>query len=152
MRPRQQEVTFDDLFTADGVPLDFHSAIQYRINDSVKLVRDFGADDGPNGMGFFARNLEQSYRMIVRDAVKKHGLNEMAITVTAAQSVDDEVTARFSEIIAKNRRPDHRARRNAGPRDSTGRHQAPAYRHSRAGAAPEDGAASQARRGSTKGA
>jgi regulator of protease activity HflC (stomatin/prohibitin superfamily) len=101
MRPRQQEVTFDDLFTADGVPLDFHSAIQYRINDSVKLVRDFGADDGPNGMGFFARNLEQSYRMIVRDAVKKHGLNEMAITVTAAQSVDDEVTARFSEIIAK---------------------------------------------------
>jgi uncharacterized membrane protein YqiK len=71
MRPRQQEVTFDDLFTADGVPLDFHSAIQYRITDSVKLVRDFGADDGPNGMGFFARNLEQSYRMIVRDAVKK---------------------------------------------------------------------------------
>jgi regulator of protease activity HflC (stomatin/prohibitin superfamily) len=101
MRPRQQEVTFDDLFTADGVPLDFHSAIQYRITDSVKLVRDFGADDGANGMGFFHRNLEQGYRMIVRDAVKKHGLNEMAINVTAAQSVDDEVTARFNELIVK---------------------------------------------------
>lgn len=101
MRPRQQEITFDDLFTSDGVPLDFHSAIQYRITDSVKLVKDFGADDGPEGMGFFHRNLEQAYRMIVRDAVKKHGLNEMAINVSAAQSVDDEVTARFSEVIAK---------------------------------------------------
>lgn len=99
MRPRQQEVAFDDLFTADGVPLDFHSAIQYRIVDSVKLVKDFGADDGPQGMGFFHRVLEQPYRMIVRDAVKKHGLNEMAITVTAAQQVDDEVTAKFTGVI-----------------------------------------------------
>lgn len=101
MQPRQQEVTFDDLFTADGVPLDFHSAIQYRITDSVKLVKEFGADDTANGMGFFSRNLEQSYRMIVRDAVKKHGLNEMAINVSAAQSVDDEVTGRFAELITK---------------------------------------------------
>lgn len=99
MRPRQQEVVFDDLFTADGVPLDFHSAIQYRVTDSVKLVREYGADDGPNGMGFFHRVLEQQYRMIVRDAVKKHGLNEMAITVTAAQQVDDQVTVKFTEII-----------------------------------------------------
>jgi regulator of protease activity HflC (stomatin/prohibitin superfamily) len=98
--PRQQEVTFDDLFTADGVPLDFHSAVQYQIIDSVVLVRDFGADDGPNGMGFFVRVLEQKYRQIVRDAVKKHGLNEMAIMVTAAQEVDEEVTARFAKVIA----------------------------------------------------
>jgi regulator of protease activity HflC (stomatin/prohibitin superfamily) len=100
MQPRQQEITFDDLFTADGVPLDFHSAVQYRITDSVKLVRDFGADDGPKGMGFFVRNLEQQYRMIVRDAVKKHGLNEMAINVSAADAVDREVTDRFKEVIA----------------------------------------------------
>lgn len=100
MQPRQQELTFDDLFTMDGVPLDFHAAIQYQIIDSVKLVKNFGADDGPHGMGFFARNLEQSFRMLVRDAVKKHGLNEMAINVTAAAEVDREVTARFSEVIA----------------------------------------------------
>lgn len=101
MQPKQQEVTFDDLFTADGVPLDFHSAIQYQIVDSVKLVKEFGADDSKDGMGFFGRTLEQPYRMIVRDAVKKHGLNEMAINVSAAQSVDEEVTTRFSEAIAR---------------------------------------------------
>jgi regulator of protease activity HflC (stomatin/prohibitin superfamily) len=99
MLPRQQEITFDDLFTLDGVPLDFHSAVQYRITDAVKLVREFGADDSAEGMGFFKRNLEQPYRMIVRDAVKKHGLNEMAINVSAAQAVDEEVTARFTSVI-----------------------------------------------------
>jgi regulator of protease activity HflC (stomatin/prohibitin superfamily) len=99
MRPRQQEVAFDDLFTSDGVPLDFHSAIQYRVTDSVKLVRDFGADDSEQGMGFFKRVLQQPYQMIVRDAVKKHGLNEMAIAVSAAEAVDAEITARFKDVI-----------------------------------------------------
>lgn len=103
MRPRQQEVVFTDLMTSDGVPLDFHSAIQYQITDSVKLVKEFGADDSPNGMGFFHRVLAQNFQQIVRNAVKKHGLNEMAITVSAAQEVDDQVTEEFrSVIVAKN--------------------------------------------------
>lgn len=99
MRPRQQEVTFDDLFTMDGVPLDFHSAIQYQVTDAVKLVKEFGADDSAQGMGFFLRVLEQPYRMLVRDAVKQHGLNEMAINVTAAEAVDVDVTTGFAQVI-----------------------------------------------------
>lgn len=99
MRPRQQLFAFDDLFTADGVPLDFHASVQYQVIDSVSLVRDFGADDGPDGMGFFRRVLSQPFGQIVRDAVKKRGLNEMAINVIAADEVDAEVTKRFSELV-----------------------------------------------------
>jgi regulator of protease activity HflC (stomatin/prohibitin superfamily) len=105
MQPRQQELTFDDLFTKDGVPLDFHAAVQYQVTDSVKLVTDFGADDSKDGMGFFKRNLEQSFRMLVRDAVKKHGLNEMAINVSAAAAVDEEVTKGLKQLIADTRVP-----------------------------------------------
>ncbi len=101
VQPRQQEVQFDDLMTFDGVPLDFHAAVQYKITDAVTLVKKFGADDGPNGMGFFHRILSKPFEQIVRDAVKKHGLNEMAINVTAADEVDAEITARFSELISK---------------------------------------------------
>lgn len=101
MRPRQQGVEFDDLMTKDGVPLDFHAAIQYQVTDSVKLVREFGNDDSEHGMGFFLRVLDQPFRQLVRDAVKLHGLNEMAINVTAAEEVDAIVTARLSELIAK---------------------------------------------------
>lgn len=99
MQPRQQQFTFDDLFTADGVPLDFHAALQYQITDSVKLVEKFGADDGPNGMGFFLRVLDQPIRQAARDAVKKHGLNEMAINPTAAVAVDEEVTKSVIALI-----------------------------------------------------
>lgn len=100
VRPRQQEVSFDDLFTMDGVPLDFQAAIQYQITDAVKLVKDFGADDSEHGMGFFRRTLDQKFRQIVRDAVKKRGLNEMAISVTAAQAVDAEVTEEFDAVVS----------------------------------------------------
>lgn len=99
MKPKQQHFAFDDLFTSDGVPLDFHAAVQYRITDSVSLVKNFGADDGAQGMGFFLRVLAQPFSQIVRDAVKKHGLNEMAINVTAADEVDKEITQRFTAVI-----------------------------------------------------
>lgn len=99
MQPRQQAFGFDDLFTKDGVPLDFHATVQYQIVDSVKLVKDFGADDTEHGMGFFVRVLDQPFRALVRDAVKKHGLNEMAINASAAQEVDDEISTKFASVV-----------------------------------------------------
>jgi hypothetical protein len=100
MQPQQVHVHFDDLFTMDGVPLDFEASVQLKVTDAVKLVKDFGADIyADKAPGFFSRNLEQPFRMAVRDAVKKHGLNEMAITVTAAHSVDTEVTEKLTEAI-----------------------------------------------------
>ena len=44
MQPARVDAEFDDLMTADGVPIDFHAVISYIVIDSVKLVRDFGAD------------------------------------------------------------------------------------------------------------
>lgn len=106
--PVQAHVDFDDLFTQDGVPLDFNAAVQFRVTDSVKLVREFGADvDDKGNWGFFSRNLEQPFRMAVRDAVKKHGLNEMAITVAAASQVDAEVTTALEAEIKETGVPIH---------------------------------------------
>ena len=101
VQPRQQHITLDDLMTSDGVPLDFTAAVQYIITDSRKLVCDFGADDGAHGMGFFQRVLLQPFLTITRNAVKKHGLNEMAISVSAAELVDKEVEANFLKTLAE---------------------------------------------------
>lgn len=97
--PREQQFTFDDLFTSDGVPLDFHAAIQYQITDSLKLVCNFGADDGEQGMGFFNRVLANPFRTIVRNTVKNYGLNEMAINASAADAVDKQITEAFMKIV-----------------------------------------------------
>src|SRR6476659_5877070 len=64
MQPRRIDSEFTDLMTSDG----------------VKLVRDCGADMASDGTpGFWTRNIDQPCRTAVRDAVKKHGMNEMAI-------------------------------------------------------------------------
>lgn len=104
MQPARVDAQFDDLMTADGVPIDFHSVISFQITDSVKLVRDFGADDVEMTdksfvPGFWVRNLDQPFRTAVRDAVKKHGMNEMAIKATAAEEVDATVTAHLLAIV-----------------------------------------------------
>ena len=101
MQPRRIDSEFTDLMTLDGVPIDFHAVITVQVIDSVKLVRDFGADmGGANGTpGFWMRNLDQPFRTAVRDAVKAHGMNEMAIQATAAEQVDRAVTDHLLAII-----------------------------------------------------
>ena len=100
MQPRRVDSEFNDLMTLDGVPIDFHAVISLQVIDSVKLVRDFGADVGPDGVpGFWVRNLDQPFRTAVRDSVKAHGMNEMAIQATAAEMVDKVVTDHLLTIV-----------------------------------------------------
>lgn len=106
MQPQRIDVEFADLMTSDGVPIDFHAVLTYRIVDSVTLVRDFGADYSDKGVpGFYIRNLDQPFRTAVRDSVKKRGMNEMAIQATAAEHVDAEVTEHLQQIIKETKVP-----------------------------------------------
>ena len=99
MQPMRIDSEFTDLMTSDGVPIDFHAVITVQVTDSVKLVRDFGAELASNGPGFWIRNLDQPFRTAVRDSVKTHGMNEMAIQATAAEAVDRVVTEHLLTII-----------------------------------------------------
>ena len=100
MQPRRIDEEFTDLMTLDGVPIDFHSVVTLQVVDSVKLVRDFGADTMPDGTpGFWMRNMDQPFRTAVRDAVKAHGMNEMAIQATASDDVDRVVTEHLLRIV-----------------------------------------------------
>jgi regulator of protease activity HflC (stomatin/prohibitin superfamily) len=100
MQPRRIDAEFTDLMTSDGVPIDFHAVLTIQVIDSVRLVRDFGADMGPNGTpGFWTRNIDQPFRTAVRDSVKKHGMNEMAIQATASEDVDNVVTQHLLNIV-----------------------------------------------------
>lgn len=64
MQPHQYSIRFDDLFTSDGVPLDFEANVRVRVTDSVRLVKEFG-------LAWFTSNVEQSFRELVRDEVKR---------------------------------------------------------------------------------
>lgn len=98
MQPIQQQVTFEDLMSSDGIPLHFDAVIRFRITDSVRLIKDYG----PN---WYANNLEAEFRNRVRQAVRKHGMNETAIDTTAIDAIDHEVTLAMLQYIKRSNLP-----------------------------------------------
>lgn len=96
--PQQFEANFTDLMSSDGVPLDFHAVIRMQVTDPVALIRDFGED-------WYRQNVEQQFYNRVRNAVKKHGMNETAINTTAIDEIDAEVTGDLNKYLAETKIP-----------------------------------------------
>lgn len=98
MQPIQFNEHFEDLMSSDGVPLDFDSIIRLKVIDSVSLIRDFG----PN---WYEKNVKAEFRNRVRQAVRKHGMNETAIDTKAIDAIDAEVSAAMTKCIEEAKLP-----------------------------------------------
>lgn len=92
MQPLQAEVKADDLMTSDGVPLSFDAIIRVQVLDSVDLIKRFGE-------GWYETNIEREFTNRIRQAVRKHGLNETAISSTAITDIDNEVATGMESYI-----------------------------------------------------
>jgi regulator of protease activity HflC (stomatin/prohibitin superfamily) len=92
MQPIQYNEHFEDLMSSDGVPLDFDSIIRLKVIDSVSLIRDFG----PN---WYEKNVQAEFRNRVRQAVRKHGMNETAIDTKAIDAIDAEVSEAMVKCV-----------------------------------------------------
>lgn len=84
MQPIQKEVKADDLMTSDGVPLSFDAIIRIQVTDSVGIITRFGEN-------WYENNIQKEFTNRIRQAVRKHGLNETAISSTAIADIDNEV-------------------------------------------------------------
>lgn len=94
MKPQQASVEFADLMSKDGVPLHFDATIVLQVTDSVKLIRDFGPD-------WYKNNVDSVFRNLVRQSVRKYGMNEVAISTVAVDAIDAEVAKGMTDYIAK---------------------------------------------------
>lgn len=92
MQPQQFGVHFEDLMSSDGVPLDFDAVLRLQVTSSVRLVSEFGTD-------WFERNVAAEFQNRVRQSVRKHGMNETAISTAAIEEIDAEVTAAMEEYL-----------------------------------------------------
>lgn len=92
MQPVQYEEKFLDLMSSDGVPLDFDTTIALQVTDSVDLIKRFGSD-------WYQNNVEREFANTVRQAVRTHGMNEMAISTTAIDDVDAQVANHLSQYL-----------------------------------------------------
>lgn len=98
MQPELRHVKFNDLMSSDGVPLDFDATVRMKITNSVQMVTDFGVE-------WFKNNVEPEFMKRVRDEVKRHGMNETAISTTAVAQIDSAVTVGMIQYIASIRLP-----------------------------------------------
>jgi regulator of protease activity HflC (stomatin/prohibitin superfamily) len=94
MQPRKFDTELPDTMTNDGVPITFHAIMVVQVTDSVSLIKNFGPD-------WYANNLEEPFKTMVRQAVRKRGMNETAISTTALDSIDSEIRDTLTRFITE---------------------------------------------------
>jgi regulator of protease activity HflC (stomatin/prohibitin superfamily) len=92
MQPQKFETELPDTMTSDGVPITFHAIIVLQVTDSVLLIKTFGPD-------WYRNNLEEPFKTMVRQAVRKRGMNETAISSTALDTIDSEIRDQLIAFI-----------------------------------------------------
>src|SRR5690348_6720110 len=98
MQPVVYQQDLPDTMTADGVPVSFHAIMNIRVTDSVKLISQFG----PN---WYANNLDGPFMSLVRQQVRQHGMNEVAISASAIDTIDAEITKGLNNFISAKKLP-----------------------------------------------
>ena len=100
MQPKKYETEMHDTMTSDGVPISFHAIVVLQVSDSVSLIKNFG----PN---WYENNLEEQFKTMVRQAVRKRGMNETAISTTALDAIDAEIRDALLAFIKEKQLPVH---------------------------------------------
>jgi regulator of protease activity HflC (stomatin/prohibitin superfamily) len=98
MQPMKYETELPDTMTKDGVPITFHAIMVLKVNDSVSLIKNFGPD-------WYKNNMEEPFKTMVRQAVRKRGMNETAISTTALDDIDREIHDELEGFIRQKNLP-----------------------------------------------
>src|SRR5580700_599850 len=92
MQPQKFDTEMHDTMTSDGVPISFHAIVVLQVTDSVALIKNFGPT-------WYQNNLEEQFKTMVRQAVRKRGMNETAISTTALDAIDAEIRDNLAGFI-----------------------------------------------------
>lgn len=98
MQPTKYEIEMADMMTSDGVPITFHAIVVIQVTDSVALIKNFGSK-------WYQNNLEEPFKTMVRQAVRKRGMNETAISTSALDAIDAEIRDQLVAFIAAKKLP-----------------------------------------------
>lgn len=98
MQPQKYELDLPDTMTSDGVPITFHAIMVLQVIDSVQMISKFGPD-------WYKNNLEQQYGQFIRQAVRKRGMNETAISTVAIDEIDTEIKDDLIKFIEQKQLP-----------------------------------------------
>jgi regulator of protease activity HflC (stomatin/prohibitin superfamily) len=98
MQPQKFEMEMPDIMTSDGVPITFHAIAIMQVTDSVTLIKNFGEE-------WYKNNVEEQFKTMVRQAVRKHGMNETAISTIALDAIDNEIKTNLENFLKEKKLP-----------------------------------------------
>ena len=100
--PQAFDIKYDDIMSADGIPLSFHATVTLQVTDPVLLVRNFSGGGGRNGTenkAWYENNIEPPLNNYVRDAFKGYSMKELAIETLGTNAVEADVRKRLTAYI-----------------------------------------------------
>lgn len=92
MQPVQYELKANDFMSSDGIPLDFDAVVRLQVTDSVALIKGFG----PN---WYTVNVEREFSNLLRQEVRKHTMNETAISTDKIDDIDQQVGKGLADYL-----------------------------------------------------
>lgn len=107
MQPIAVTEDLKDLMSSDGVPLEFDPQLIVQVDDSVKLIQNFGE-------GWYPNNIQRQFQNFVRQSAKKYDSNETAIKSSAIEVIEQEVTKNLEDYIVSTKIPVHVVRVTIG--------------------------------------
>src|SRR3984957_1430052 len=89
MQPLRFDEEFDDMMSANNVPVSFKAAVRLQVTDSVELVRHFtgGYDCGMN-LCWYTTNIQRMFQNLIRSDCKRYTMSQLAIDQSSVQELE----------------------------------------------------------------
>lgn len=94
--PQRYDEAFDDIFSNDNTPLDFHSyiTIQIKKGKSPILLTNYGVD-------WYKNNIQTKYRNFTREEVSKYSPFDLISNREVLNKIDSAVIAKVNDYLAE---------------------------------------------------
>ncbi|MBI5178720.1 MAG: SPFH domain-containing protein [Nitrospinae bacterium] len=92
IKPVQYDEEFSDMMSKDNVPVHFNVYIKTKVLNSPMLVENFG----PN---WYAMNVKEPFRTVVRNLCKKYDMNQLVSSTEANMAMAEEAKKEIIDLI-----------------------------------------------------
>ena len=94
MRPIQVEEKFDDMMSADNIPVNFHSYIKIHVTNAPQLIEKFG-------LKWYENNAKETFRTIIRDLCKGGKMTDLVTDASLLIKMQADAKQQITETLGK---------------------------------------------------
>jgi regulator of protease activity HflC (stomatin/prohibitin superfamily) len=106
MQPLRFDEEFDDMMSANNVPVSFRAAVRLQFTDSVELVRHFtGGYDCGGVLCWYATNVQRMFQNLIRSDCKRYTMSQLAIDQSSVQELESTVKTELESYLAAQKMP-----------------------------------------------